>query len=185
MKIKEILKATAGIAGTINPVLGSAICFINQFLPIGEKLPEAATGDEASNAVRNLPPDLRLKVEEKEMELEVQKVKSWEEIARVHAEVDKVGASTRPKIAMMMAWTVVVSVLPISLTLAYAIATSNEPLASASNNATLVLALIATPTALLSAYFGLRTSEKKSRYNASIGGSIGGGFLSRLFGNNK
>ena len=181
MKISEILRATAGIAGTMSPALGAAIGFINMLLPDGEKIPETATGMDVYGASRSLTGESRQKFLDREIDLEIQKVKSWEEIARVHAEVDKVGASTRPKIAMMMAWTVAISVLPISLTLAYAIATSSEPLVSASNNAALVLALIGTPTALLSAYFGLRTSEKKSRYNASIGGEIEQGILSKLF----
>jgi len=45
-----------------------------------------------------------------------------------------------------------------------------------------MLAILATPTALLRAYFGMRTTEKKSRYAAATGQPVHGGLLHTVAG---
>jgi len=51
----------------------------------------------------------------------------------------------------------------------------------------LLVAILGTPTALLRAYFAMRTKEKKARYDMTLGDSCAqpqasvGGFISGLF----
>jgi hypothetical protein len=45
-----------------------------------------------------------------------------------------------------------------------------------------MLVLLATPTALLRAYFGMRTNEKKARYAAAIGQPVPTGIVAGLTG---
>lgn len=186
MKIKDILKASASIAGTLNPALGAVIGVVNTFLPDDKKIPVSSTGNDVTTALDNLPPNVRQEIMAKEIDLEMARVESWADIQKVHAESDSSGNSTRPQIAMMMAWAVLLSIMPIAWAVSYAILTSDDPLESASKNYLLVLGLIATPTVLLRSYFGMRTNEKKARYAASVGQTVNpAGVLSSLFGGKK
>ena len=61
---------------------------------------------------------------------------------------------------------------------------SNQPesLQILSGSWELMLVLLGTPTALLRAYFGMRTNEKKARYSAATGQPIATGIAASLSG---
>jgi len=143
---------------------------VNAMLPEDEKLTENATGQDIRNAVNKLSPDQRVSLMEKELDVEIAEIKSWEGIQASLAHADAAGASTRPFIAVMMAWVVVAVVMLFMATWSYSVYTDNSFLTdSLSDSWPLFGTVIGTPTYLLKSYFGMRTKEKTTRYNAAAG----------------
>lgn len=147
---------------------------VNAMLPDNEKLPETATGSDIRNAVNQLKPEQRASLMEKELEVEIAEINAWEGIQASLSKADATGASTRPFIALMMAWCVVIVAMIFSSVLAYSIAVDNFDTVETLNDSwPLMLAVLGTPTALLRAYFGMRTKEKTARYSAASGQPFG------------
>jgi DNA-binding protein len=167
MKLFDILKKAGSIAlRTIVPISGPIIDTVNAFLPGDKKLPLDATGEQVNRAVDTLSPEQQAQLLSKEYDVEIAEITSWTQIQSSLAEADKAGASTRPDIAKMMAWVVCYAeIIAISMW-GYAVIKNQVSL---ENSWPLIVAILATPTALLRAYFGMRSKEKKSRYNAAIG----------------
>jgi len=182
MKLSDILiKAGSTILKTLIPGSGLLIDSVNAFLPKDKKLPNDATGIQVADAVNTLPPDQRVLVLMKEYDVEIVEINSWTQVQSSLAEADKSGASTRPKIALMMAKIVSFVVVAYSSALIIAIILDRvSMITSLSNTWPLMLAIIATPTLLLRAYFGMRSKEKENRYNVATGQSIQPGFLKGL-----
>ena len=182
MKLSDILiKAGSTILKTLIPGSGLLIDSVNAFLPEDKKLPNDATGTQVADAVNTLPPDQRVLVLMKEYDVEIAEITSWTQVQSSLAEADKSGASTRPKIALMMAKIVSFVVVAYSSALIIAIILDRvSMITSLSNTWPLMLAIIATPTLLLRAYFGMRSKEKENRYNVAAGQSIQPGFLKGL-----
>ncbi|ROR94952.1 hypothetical protein EDC56_3767 [Sinobacterium caligoides] len=175
MKIRDILTATASVAGSLNPALGAAIGAINLLLPKEKQLPITATGDDASKAVSCLSDEQQAQLLQHEIDVEIKKIETWRDIQEAHSKADSTGQSTRPRIAYMMAWAVLLAVLPLCWTLAYAITSENDATITAINASwPFIAAAIGTPTLLLRAYFGMRTKEKTARYKAASGQTIDG-----------
>ena len=185
MKLSDILiKAGSTILKTLIPGSGLLIDSVNAFLPEDKKLPNDATGTQVSDAINTLPPDQRVLVLMKEYDVEIAEISSWTQVQSSLAEADKSGASTRPKIALMMAKIVSFVVVAYSSALIIAIILDRvSMITSLSNTWPLMLAIIATPTLLLRAYFGMRSKEKENRYNVATGQSIQPGFLTGLLSN--
>ena len=147
---------------------------VNSMLPDDKKLPETATGSDIRNAVNQLTPDQRSSLMEKELEVEITEIKSWEKIQESLSKADAAGASTRPYIALMMAWCIVIVAMIFSSVLAYSIAVDHYDTVETLNESwPLMLTVLGTPTALLRAYFGMRTKEKTARYSAASGQPFG------------
>jgi hypothetical protein len=73
----------------------------------------------------------------------------------------------------MMAWTVVIAVCGMMLIWAIAVVMKDSAmLKELKESWELMLVLLGTPTALLRAYFGMRTKEKHARYAAATGQPI-------------
>ncbi len=187
MRIREILSATANVAGALNPALAAAIGVVNGLLPKDQRLPLTATGSMVSaSAEGTLDPEQLSELLDREIDVRVSDNESWVDIQQSHNEADAKGSSTRPLIAMMMACTVCGSTVPLALSLAYAVATGNTQLIGFIDMAVFpILALVGTPTVLLRAYFGMRTSEKKARYAASVGQDINTSMISGILGTLK
>ena len=185
MKLSDILiKAGSTILKTLIPGSGLLIDSVNAFLPEDKKLPNDATGTQVADAVNTLPPDQRVLVLMKEYDVEIAEITSWTQVQSSLAEADKSGASTRPKIALMMAKIVSFVVVAYSSALIIAIILDRvSMITSLSNTWPLMLAIIATPTLLLRAYFGMRSKEKENRYNVAMGQSIQPSFLTGLLSN--
>lgn len=181
MKISKILRKAAGIAGIAFPPLGAAIEVVNEFLPADKKLPVSATGAEVEQAIEALPPAERAQILDREIQLEITESNNWREIVESLAKVDETGKSTRPRIALIMAYVVAFAVLASVSAVLAAVFMQNESLLLAmSNTWPLIIAMIGTPTFLLRAYFGDRTKEKQSRYNMVQGKPAGGGAIETI-----
>jgi hypothetical protein len=180
VNIGDILKKVGGgIIRNAIPGGGMMLDVVNEFLPEDKKLPAGATGAEAANAISALPPEQRQIVLAKQLDVEIEEVRSWASIQESLAKADASGSSTRPRIAMMMAWIVVALTVAFMAVWSKAVITGDgKTLTVLSSSWELMLTVLGTPAALLRAYFGMRTAEKKARYQAASGQPIVDGLLS-------
>ena len=172
--MKKFLTGLLGIAASTNPLIGGALTLMNSVLPADKQLPASATGQDIQGAYDQLPQDVQRQVDER---AEV-------ELAQIQASVDKLGhmvsvesasGNTRPHIALLMAYVVAFAVVALMLIWGVAVWGKDvNALKSLTDAWPLALAILATPTALLRAYFGMRTNEKKARYAAATGQPISG-----------
>jgi len=180
---KILVKVGGSIMKSVVPGSGIVIDAINAFLPTDKKLTSDATGQQASDAINSLPSADQVKVLSKQLDVEIVEAQEYTKVITALADADKAGSSTRPAIAKMMAWIVSFSVIVFSSALAIAIFNeATETIKQLSDAWPLMLAILATPTALLRAYFGMRTKEKQARYNIGNGQSKSGGLLGDLVG---
>lgn len=191
MKLWSILKKVGKLAITASTggTAGSILATINAVLPTDKQLPENATGDQAMEAIENLPKSERAAIMDKKFDVEIEEIQSWTSIQEAHAAADATGSSTRPAIAMMMAWLVVLSAGAVILALVVAISSGDVGMVKELKDAwPFMLAVMGTPAALLRAYFGMRTDEKKARYNTAAGHpaqGIAGALMGRLLNKTK
>ncbi len=173
MKLKTLLELGSALTVTTMPQLAGAITAVNALLPKDKQLPPEATGAEIENAMGQLPDEVQFALMEKEIELEVIESNNWTDIQKTHSETDSKGASTRPFIALLFAWAVVFVVVPMAWILLYAIVKNmTDMIDSIGGSWPWLLSAIAPLLMVIRAYFGLRTSEKKSRYAASVGQDV-------------
>lgn len=108
---------------------------------------------------------LSLEILEEENRHEETIDRNWGELIAQLSKADSTGSSTRPMIARMMAYMIGFAVIIFTTALAYAIFNdATDTLKQLNDSWPLMLAILATPTALLRSYFGMRTKEKKARY---------------------
>ena len=171
MNIKDILKKVGtSIIREAVPGGGLILDAVNFFLPDDKKLPMDATGEQAKEAIQSLSPEQQTLIMAKELDVEIEETRSWTSIQEALAKADESGASTRPWIARLMAVIVAAAIVIFMALWGYAVATeNNDTLKAISESWEIMLAVLATPTALLRAYFGMRTEEKKARYGLAIG----------------
>ena len=172
--MNKFLAGLMGVVATANPLVGGALSLVNGFLPDDKKLPAEATGEDVQNAYNGLPADAQAKVDQR---AEI-------ELASINASVDKLDAmvsvesksgNTRPHIAVVMAWVVALAVVGLLFIIGVGVWNKDaDTLEKVTTAWPLFLAILGTPTALLRAYFGLRTKEKKARYAAATGQPISG-----------
>ena len=163
MNLGNILKKVGStIIRDLVPGGGLIIDLVNGFLPKDKALPITATGTEIQTAVDALPPEKRMELMSKELDVEIAEAQEWTKTMSVLADVDKVGASTRPKIALMMAWVVIYAEIIAVSAWGWAVVI-NETM-SLESSWPLIVAILATPVALLRAYFAMRSRDKRSRY---------------------
>ena len=166
MDLRNILvKAGSAVLSSVIPGGGLVVELINSFLPGDKKLPKTATGDQATNAIQSLPPDKQLELFTKELDVEIEGIKSFTQVQQALAQADATGSSTRPKIAQQMSTTVCFVIISFSTILIIAILLDRiVMIKNVENLWPLALTIIGTPTVLLRQYFGKRTEEKKARY---------------------
>lgn len=157
---------------------------VNAMLPDDEKLSDSATGADIRNAVNQLAPEQRASLMEKQLDVEIAEIESWQGIQASLAQADAAGSSTRPYIAVLMAWCVILVISIFICIWGYAVVKNHVLTLEALNDAwPMMTVLIATPTALLRSYFGMRTKEKTARYSAASGQPATGFNLMNLFKN--
>lgn len=171
MKLGEILsKAGAAVIRDVVPGGGLLIDLVNSFLPGEKQLPKNATGRQVTQTINTLSADQKAQIYLKEIDVELTEITSWAQVQSSLAEADKVGASTRPQIALMMAK--IVAFVTIFFSTMWIIAIYQDQVdmvVKLSDSWPLMLTIIATPTALLRSYFAMRSKEKKERYGAAVG----------------
>ena len=182
MDIGSILRKVGGaVIKSVVPGGGIMIDVVNSLLPDDKKLPVGATGSQAQQAIESLPPDQRMSILSKELDVEIEEIKGWSNVVDSLAKADASGATTRPKIALMMARAVAFAIGIIVSLWGFAVYGKDvATLEAISEGWPFIVAILATPTALLRAYFGMRSKEKKARYGAATGQSIAGNGFSGL-----
>jgi len=171
MNLGDILKTVgSGLIKTLVPGGGLLLDVVNGFLPGDKKLPNDATGEQAQSAIDALSPEQRASVLEKEYDVKIEEIKGFTDRFKAMAEVDATGNTTRPQIAMMMSVCVVFSVIVTISIFSYAVIEGKEAMIkSIMDGWPFLLAILGTPTALLRAYFAMRTKEKQHKYEAATG----------------
>ena len=185
MDLGSVLKKVgAAIIKDVVPGGGLVVDLVNAFLPENQKLPAGATGAQAMTAISSLPADQQVIVMSKQLDVELAEINGWSQVVDSLAQADASGSSTRPDIAVMMAKVVAFAVVVAISSWAIAILTEKQALLKDLNDSWgLLLTILGTPTALLRAYFGMRSDEKKSRYSAATGGVVPqGGLIASLAG---
>lgn len=180
MKFRDIfdaIKPLAGVAATINPVVGAALAAVNAFLPDEDKLPVDATGQQITDKVASLPPDQRAQLMIREVDLQIAQEEGWTE--RYKAMVQADGQSTRPKIALMMAKILSAMLLGFVVLLFYIAATEGMSAIMDGSLWTIFAALTATPAGILGKYFGELRKEQGQRLGFQPPGALSG--LTALF----
>jgi len=183
MNLLKILGTVgSGIISIMVPGGAAIVAGINAFLPDDKKLPENATGSQVQDSISNLPPEKQAEILAKEYDVEIAKIESWATIQGHLSKADATGASTRPTIAMMMAWLVVLQVITVCiLMISSVLMVNNELLSTIKEFWPMLLASMGTPILLLRSYFGMRTEEKKHRVHAATGVAPIAGLISSLF----
>lgn len=171
MDLKSILmKAGGAVLSSVIPGGGLIVDLINSFLPSDTQVPKNATGTQAISAIQQLPPDKQAEVFTKELDVEIEEIRGFVQVQQALSEADASGASTRPYIAKLMAYCVCFVTWVFSVMWILAISYDNTTTIRALTDSwPLMLTVLGTPTALLRAYFGMRTKEKKSRYHIASG----------------
>lgn len=171
MNLKNILiKTGTAIFKTAVPNGGAILEVVNSFLPNDKKLNTNATGNDIKTAVELLPPDIQASIMLKSYDVEIAEINNWSKIQNSLSNADSTGNSTRPFIAKLMAFVVAFSIVVFISILAYAIYDQQIKMVKAlADSWPMLIAILGTPTTLLTAYFGMRTKEKKARYAAAAG----------------
>jgi hypothetical protein len=171
MDFGQILKTVgSGIIRQIFPAAGAVIDVVNGFLPKDKKLPNNATGEQVQSAIDTLGPEDKAALMSKELDVEMAEINGWSDVVGSLADADKTGNTTRPRIAIMMAWAVLLTVVVFLVGFIYAVVSSDDRILQTISESWEVMGIVlATPTALLRGYFGLRTKEKTARYATATG----------------
>ena len=170
----KFLKNVLNVAGVVSPQVAAATTIVNTFLPNDKKLTPKATGSQVIEAYNTLPASDQQAIAQR-AELELAEIGASVDRLEAMVSVESRNSNTRPLIAFMMAVVVCLAVLAMMLLWGKAVWHSDaESLQSLADSWELMLVLLATPTALLRAYFGMKTKEKKARYAAATGQPIAG-----------
>jgi hypothetical protein len=176
LKLKDILKSVgSAVIRNVIPGGGVVIDAVNAMLPDDKKLPNDATGEQVKHAVDSLPPDQAAMIMAKELDVEIEQIRSWAQIQDSLAKADASGSSTRPWIAKLMAVAVFITIMTVIAAWASAMLNQYTDVLKQIKDSWEFLAIVlAIPSALLRAYFGMRTKEKQARYSAASGQELGG-----------
>lgn len=182
MNIGSILRKVGGsIVKSVIPGGGIIIDLVNEFMPGDNQLGNDSTGSDIEAAINGLPPDERDKLLAKKLDIEETEIKEWSNVVSTLAQADATGASTRPKIAHLMAYVVAGTISLFVLVWAGSIIFGKpETLKQLGSSWPMMLSVLGPPVALLRAYFGMRTKEKQSRYSGAFGMPMPGGILSGI-----
>jgi hypothetical protein len=184
MNIKSFLSGALDVVGAFVPGVSAAAKAVNALLPEDKQLDlKTATGKDVLNAYEGLD-DNQKAVVEKQFDVEIAEINASVDKLQAMVSAETPTANFRPRIAYMMAWAVLIAVFFMMVIWGKAVwAKDAESLKQLAESWPLMLAILGTPTALLRAYFGMRTKEKHARYAAATGQPIAsavGGLMSIL-----
>lgn len=184
MKLESILRGVVTVAGALVPGVAAAAQIVNAFLPPDKQLnTQLSTGQDVIDAYTTLSPSQQAAVDSR-ADTELANIQASTDKLQAMVAVETATGNTRPFIAHMMAWAVFLAVIFMMLMWGRAVwAKDALSLKQLADSWPLMLAILATPTALLRAYFGMRTQEKKARYAAVMGQPIASavGDLMKIF----
>ena len=178
-KVKNIVASVAPTLGTVlgGPLGGAAGLILSQTLGVGDNPEEVyqalSTDPTALAKVRHLEIDKDVEIRRMAEETTRVYVSSQSEVYKAQAEAD--GQSTRPQIAMMMAWMLCIPYIMIGGAIVYAV--TNIP-GNLSDLWPVMLAYLSVPLAILRMYFGELRKEQGQR----LGIERAGGLLNSILG---
>jgi hypothetical protein len=169
MKLIDILTKIGSNALKTIPevsIVVEIIDLINSIVPKEYKVSENSTGKDVIDTLNSfLSQNAKDIILNKKFDISVQEIKSHEEIIKAIAEVDKMGKSTRPFIAKIIAVNTIFIVDIIIAGVVYAVYTGNTDIVKEIKDSwPLILSLLTPFIVLLKSYFGLRTKEKSHKY---------------------
>lgn len=166
-KFLSFLGRGARLAASLHPAIG----MINAILPGDRQLPEGAGPEEVKAAYLGLSPAER---ERLDAEAELADIEASRDKLEAMVSVESAGSNTRPFIAKLMACTVTGQAVALFGLWYTAVLLGNQAiLGQIAGSWELVAALMALPAAVVRAYMGMRTREKRARYAAATGQDIG------------
>lgn len=172
MSWRRALTAAADVAGIFVPGVAAAARVVNAVLGPADQLdPQQATGSDVLAAIGRVPAEQRAA-----LELQLEQTLAQESVDKLSAmvSVETATANTRPEIANRMSWVIALGVG--GTVVAILIATFRgdvESLREISGAWGLMGAVLGVPAAVVRAYFGDRSKDKRARYAASQGQHIG------------
>jgi len=163
----------ASVAASLIPGGPLILGAVNALLPDDKKLPQDATGSQIADAVESLPPEQRASLMEKRIDLQIAREEGWTDRYKAMTAAD--GQSTRPRIALMMAWAVVSVIGLFTVAIAYQTAQNGlSGLSDAAEAWPLIAALLGIPSGLLGKYFGELRREQAQRLGVDKTGLVAG-----------
>jgi len=172
MKLGEILKKAGGFAlKTISPGASQVIDAVNSLLPRNQQVNDNATGDDIKKIIDSLPDDQKAEVLSREIDLEIVKVQETHDTLRTMLISDATTAhTTRPKIALIMAFLVCFITVSVLLIFAFGVIKGKADIVTAIVDGwPFLLALLGIPGALLKGYFGILAQESANKLAAANG----------------
>jgi hypothetical protein len=168
MNLLSILGKVGGsILADVIPGGNAILKVVNGFLSDEDKLPEKATGADIQSSISKMNPQSQAELLDKQFDVKITEIKEHTKVITALGEVDKTGNSTRPFIALLMAWVVSFAIVGLVVMLGVAINGKDTATVKAiGDNWPLVAALLGIPSGLLNSYFGKRTKEKQQKYQA-------------------
>ena len=161
-KFLNIAKSLGAGLVSSHPIGAAAIAALNLVLPSDEKIPEQATGQQFDEAFNSLPPEAQASLAEKKIDLEIAQEEGWTE--RYVAMCKGDGQSTRPKIALLMAYAVLLVDGLFAGAAFYALVDGDAVTMTALKDLQwLIVALNAIPASVLNKYFGELRKEQNAR----------------------
>jgi len=160
-KILEKITPFASVAASFIPGGPAVLAAVNAFLPDEKKLPETATGGQILSAVEQLPPDQRAALMSREIDLKIAQEEGWTE--RYVAMANSDGQSTRPQIALMMAWMLVFETVVFMMLLGVGVYKGGLAAINQEYLWTVFGVLTTVPASVLAKYFGELRKEQQNR----------------------
>lgn len=183
-KFSKWIRGATTAAGVLCPAALPVVGIINSLLPKEKHLPKDASPEHVESVYNSLGPKQQAQVMER-VEVELAEIQASVDKLEAMVSVEEKATNCRPYIAMMMAGVTCLAISAAMVMWLRAVWVGDTgSLAQLKESWELMLVLLATPTALLKAYFGMRTNEKTARYQAAVGQQVqnNGGVLSNLIG---
>ncbi len=181
MKLGQILtKIGKGVIKDVVPLAGTVFDIVEEFT--GEKYDrETTTGQDLLKACNGLSSDAQAQIFSKELDVEIVQEEEWTKRFQALNQADESGKTSRPKIALMIAYSVCIPVNLFSIAL-FIVTLMGKPemVKALSDCALIVLSLIGPLLTVLYGYFGMRRDEKKARYNLAAGQSSPLGVIGKM-----
>lgn len=170
--IWDIVKtAGSGVISTLVPGGGAIVSLLNTFLGDDDKLPENATGEQAADAIKRLPPEVRAEVMCKQIDVDIEKLKqSYGALNSMLLANATSTHTTRPYIAKGSFHVISFAVITVVSIFAYGVSAGDSDMVSAVMNGwPFILAVIGPLVTVLLAYFGVLKQEHKDKLDAAGG----------------
>ena len=156
------------------PQVKAVVGVVNRFLPADRQLLPDARPKEVEAAYEGLTPEQQEQVD-REAEIELAEIQASADKLEAMVSVETAGSNVRPRVVQIFCWQLVANSL-LAMGAIYSAIYLGDPemLDRLTGSWEMVLALNALPAAVIRAYFGMRSREKKARYAAATGQDIGG-----------